>query len=206
MFLVLVAGGAFPAGATQVVMGGRGGYGVTDLVGSNDDGIGTRSGAVLGFLVGWEINPWFSVRFEPDVTLKGADLEGYAFGDLPTSLRFTYVELPLLATFKHAMTSDPRNGFFATAGPVLGVNTKAEARYAGADNNVQDAVTSTDFGIGVGLGYEIAQAEKGVVSFEVRYVIGLTDVFEESVPRPEVLGDLKNRALQFSIGWFGGVF
>jgi hypothetical protein len=49
-------------------------------------------------------------------------------------------------------------------------------------------------------------AEKGVVTFEVRYVIGLLEVFEDDVAHPEVLGDLKNRALQISVGWHGDVF
>ena len=206
MLVALTAGAASPAGAVQVVFGGKLGYSGTDLVGSNDEGISTRNGAVLGVLMGWEFNRWFALHFEPDITLKGAELDDLSFGDMPTSLSFTYVELPLLAKFKYAMPSGSRGGLFGLVGPSLGVKTRATAQYAGTDNNIQDFVKGVDFGLSLGAGYEIPAAEKGVVSFEVRYVIGLTEVFEDDVPRPEVTGDLKNRALQVSVAWYGDIF
>ena len=206
MLLVLGVVTASPAGAVQVVAGGRLGYSGTDLVGSNDDGISTRNGALVGFLVGWEFNRWFALHFEPDVTLKGAELDDLSFGDMPTSLSLTYAELPLLAKFKYAMPSGSRGGLFGTVGPSLGVKTRATAQYAGTDTNVQDAVKGVDFGLSLGAGYEFPAAEKGVMSLEVRYVIGLTEVFEDDVPRPEVTGDLKNRALQISVAWYGDLF
>lgn len=43
-------------------------------------------------------------------------------------------------------------------------------------------------------------------TFDVRYVIGLLDVFKSSAPQQDVTGDLKNRALQITIGKVQAIF
>jgi hypothetical protein len=189
------------AADTQVVVGAKIGYANTDLVGSNDDGISTKNAAVLGGIFGWLINPWFALHVEPVFTQKGAEIDNFQFGDLPASVRLTYLELPVLAKFKYERPADTRSGPFGTIGPVFGFNTSDELEVAGSTQNVNQPVKSFDFGLGVGAGWDIA-AGNGHATLEVRYVIGLTNVFDSGGPRPDITDDLKNRALQVSIGWF----
>ncbi len=203
--LILCGAAAAPAGAVPVIAGAKAGYTNTDLVGSNDGGIGTKNSALMGLMFGWKIAPWFAVQFEPDVTQKGAHLTGYSFGDLPTSVRFTYVEMPVLAKFLHSFSGDAREGIFGIVGPSLGVRTHATGEFAGSETNINDLVSGVDLGLALGAGYDIP-AGNWVTTIEVRYIFGLTDAFDSSAPRPEVTGDLKNRALQITVGAFKRIF
>jgi hypothetical protein len=196
---------ASPAGATHVVAGAKLGWTNSDLVGSNDNGISSENSALLGVSFGWEIKPWFILQLGTDLTTKGASLEGYSFGDLPTSVLLTTVDLPLLARFKYCKASDSRSGFYGEVGPSLGINTHRTLEYAGSSNNISDVVNQVDVGLCVGAGYDI-QTGDWVTTLGVRYVIGLLDTFNSDAPRQDITGDLKNRALEVTIGAYRNIF
>lgn len=202
---VLALGGMVDAaGATTLVAGARGGWTLTDLAGSNDDAAKSRQAAVLGAVFGWEMNPWFSLRVEPGWTQKGSDVEEFTTGDLPSAIRLDYFEIPVLARFKRCTSADSQGGLFAVVGPSLAINTKARLTVVGGDENIAEHVSGTDFGLAVGAGWDVA-AEKGIVSFEARYVHGFNDVFEATAPRQDVTSDLSNRTLQVTVTWAGRV-
>lgn len=204
MLVLSVGGTAGGAGAATIVAGGRGGWTLTDLAGSNDEAATSRQSAVLGGIIGWEPNAWFSVRVEPGWTQKGADVDDFTFGDLPSAIRLDYFEIPVLARFKRCMPADSRGGLFGVVGPSFAINTKARLTAAGGDENIAEFVRGTDFGLAVGVGWDVA-AEAGVVSFEARYVHGFNDCFEATAPRQDITGDLSNRALQVTVTWSGRV-
>lgn len=204
MFVLALSGVADPAGAATLVAGARGGWTLTDLAGGNDDAAKSRQSAVLGAVFGWEANEWFSVRVEPGWTQKGADVDDFTFGDFPSAIRLDYFEIPLLARFKRCMPADSRGGLFAVVGPSLAINTQARLTVAGGDENIAEHVSDTDFGLAVGVGWDLP-AERGIVSFEARYVHGFNDCFEATAPRQDVTGDLSNRALQVTVSWSGRV-
>ena len=190
------------AGAATIVAGGRGGWTLTDLAGGNDGAAKSRQSAVLGGVIGWEPNAWFSLRVEPGWTQKGADVDNFTSGDLPSAIRLDYFEIPVLARFKRCMPADSRGGLFAVVGPSVAINTQARLTVAGGDENIAAHVRDADFGLALGVGWDLA-AETGVVSFEARYVHGFSDCFEASAPRQDITSDLSNRALQVTVTWSG---
>jgi len=201
---VLVGGMPQAAGAIDVVAGARAGWTLTDLAGANDEGAGSRQAAVLGGVVGWEFNPTFSLRVEPGWTQKGCDLDNFDTGDLTSAVRLSYFEIPVLARFKHAMEDGSGGGAFAVVGPSFAISTSSNLIVAGGDENISEHVKGFDFGLAFGAGLDLA-AEKGIVSFEARYVIGLSDAFESSAPQQSVTSDLSNRALQITVSWWGRI-
>lgn len=78
-------------------------------------------------------------------------------------------------------------------------------KYTGEERNWNEHVQNVDLGLALGAEYDI-DSGRGVTTLEVRYVFGLLDVFEASAPQQDVTGDLKNRALQISVGWYVAFF
>lgn len=76
---------------------------------------------------------------------------------------------------------------------------------AAGDENIGQYVEDFDFGIGLGVGYDLVIGT-GVTSIEVRYVYGFADVFKSNAPNPAATGDLANCALQISVGWYVPAF
>jgi hypothetical protein len=189
----------------QAVGGFKIGLTSTDLKGDNDGTALSKWSGVIGGIWGWELAPWFTLQVEPVWTQKGVDLEAFRIGELPTSLKLDYVELPILAKFKMRRPSDSRSGPFAVVGPAPAVATNAELRVQGADENAAEYITDFDLGVAMGLGYDIA-VDQGVLTLEARYVWGVLETFESNAPRPEVTNDLMNRAWQFTVGWYTPVF
>ena len=203
--LVATCGIAARGEATELMAGAKVGWTGADLAGDMDAGTKMTNSWLIGFLGGWEIKPWFSVQFEPGFTHKGAELEDFDFGQLATKVVLDYFEIPVLAKFKFPLPDTTRQGPFATVGPVFSINTNANLDVAAGDENIGQYVEDFDFGIGLGLGYDVVIGT-GVTSIEVRYVYGFTNVFKSNTPNPAATGDLANRALQISVGWYVPAF
>ena len=93
---------------------------------------------------------------------KGAKIED---SGLESTLRLTYVDVPIMFTYQ----ANEEKGFFAEGGPYLGLLLSASAE--GED---QEGYKSTDFGIGLGLGYDFGQFLLGV-----RGNIGISNIAED---------------------------
>ena len=159
----------------------------------------------LGGILGWEIEDWFAVQVEPLWTQKGAELQNYELGEYTATLNLDYFELPVLAKFKRAAGEDRRSGVFGLLGPVIALNLRANLVIAGDETNVSEYIHQADWGVAFGAGYDISLGT-GVTTIDVRYVMGLSDVFQSDAPEPEVTGGLKNGALQITVGWYTGIF
>ena len=198
-------GFAHPVAAVEVVLGAKGGYTLTDLIGENDAGANSKNSGLVGVILGWQINSWFSAHIEPVWTQKGAELENFQFGELASKIALDYFEIPVLGRFRYAIPETKRQGPVGVVGPVLSINTKASASYAGGDRNIAEFVHDVDFGFVIGAGYDLAIGT-GITAVEVRYVVGLTEVFEDAAPNPENSGSLRNGALQVTVGWYKPFF
>lgn len=201
LLAIVTFGSATAASAAPVVAGLKLGYTRTDLAGQNSGNVTGKNGAVLGVIFGCQVNPWFSVQVDPAFTQKGAEIPNWETGDLPASLRLDYLEIPVLAKFKYAMPAAAQSGLFGTVGPTFGFNTHDKLEVRGAQENVNQGINGFDFGLAVGAGYDIVTGP-GIATFDVRYVIGLTDIFKSTAPSAVTTGDYKNRALQITVGWF----
>lgn len=79
-------------------------------------------------------------------------------------------------------------------GPQLGFVVSAKAKAGDIEADIKDFVNTIDFGVGLGLGYEL---ETGL-NFGARYNYGLSNLNKE--------GDAKNNnsVFQLSVGYFFG--
>ena len=205
LLLASICGLAAPTHAVEVVAGMKIGFTRSNMVGNDLADPEGMNNLTLGGILGWEINDWFAVQLQPMWTQKGAELKNYSVGDLPTTLNLDYLEFPVLAKFKRSIGEDRRGGVFGVVGPALAVKLRANVVVAGAETNVSDNIHEADWGVAFGGGYDIASGP-GVTTIDVRYVMGLGDVFNDDAPNPEATDGLKNGSLQITIGWFTGVF
>jgi outer membrane protein with beta-barrel domain len=139
-------------------------------------------------------------------TKKGADLENFQQGEIPTALKLDYFELPILGKFKYATSPQfGSGGPFGVFGPTIGINTRANVSVVGGDENIAEHVSDADFGLTFGAGYDFIVGN-AVTTIEVRYVLGLVDVFDSDAPAPAATADRQNRALQITVGLSKSIF
>jgi hypothetical protein len=198
--LVLLLGAPLPARAIKVFGGGKVGFTTTEVSGTNEAGIESRNSGVGGVVFGWEVNRWFAAFFEPSFTLKGADLTGIPSVPPMSELRLKYFELPLLAKFKWTKGPESRMGPYAALGLVLSINTAADLRVLGQDESINQEVRGVDWGFSFGAGFDF-DIGTGVTILDIRYVLGFQNIFKDDSTNEVRTEDLKNRALQVTVGW-----
>ena len=177
---------AIAAAQTPLTVGVKGGVNIATLKLEDDEDnpdIKSLVGAVAGLFVGKQINDTFGWRLEGLFSQKGAKDE--ETGE-DAKFKLTYVDVPLLLTLGPSSSSDTRFNVFA--GPQLSFNTKAEEEVAGVDFDRDEDVKSTDVGLVLGAGLE-----RGRVTADARYVLGLTEINEGG-------GGVKNRTFTVMIG------
>lgn len=192
---------ALPASAVQVVGGFKGGWTLTDIGGDTAAEVSSTSAGVIGGILGWEINPWFTAQIEPVFIQKGAELENFDFGEFASLIKLDYFEIPLLAKFRYTHPAGTHQGPFGVVGPVFSINTRAALSVAGGDENIADHVRNAAFGLAFGGGYDIGTGN-AVTTIDARYVVDFTEIFESDTPNPETTSDLRTRGLEITIGFY----
>ncbi|MFD0975298.1 porin family protein [Salinimicrobium gaetbulicola] len=162
--------------AQEMGFGIKGGVNFASLNGDDADGWDGRTSFHLGLLAEFGLSEKFAIQPEILYSAQGAEEE-----DL--TLKLDYLTIPVMA--KYYAT----DAFSIEAGPYIGFNTKAEFDMDGDTMDVKDETESTDFGIGLGLGYELPMG----VFFQARYAMGLSDIASD--------GDIKNSVFQLSVGY-----
>lgn len=157
---------------------------------SDDDllDLGSRWGAVAGAFVGKNISENLGIQLEGLFSQRGAN-DKTSGSD--TSLRLTYLDVPLTARF--GSTTANNMHFHAFTGPQLGIKLSAKAKddFLGTEIDLDDEVKSWDFGWTVGAGVEVNR-----VSLDARYTLGLTNIDNSDSD-----GSLKNRTFTVLLGY-----
>jgi hypothetical protein len=117
-----------------------------------------------------------------------------------SELRLRYFEIPLVAKFKWTQGPESRKGPFAVLGPVLSINTEAKLRLLGQDENINQEVRGVDWGFAFGAGFDF-DIGTGVTILDIRYVLGFQNIFKDDSTKDVKTEDLKNRAMQLTVGW-----
>lgn len=176
----------------------RVGVGVTgvqgDAVARKDRGMHPLIGAFLNYPVA----NWLAVQ--PEALYRTHSVEVASTEQRPPQLwRYTthYLEVPVLLKGYLPSPGDAR--LYLQAGPGVAFKLSGEANLAPSQTEdlppaFGDSFSSTNFGttVGGGLDYYI---EGRLISIDVRYAIGLTDLVNDSD-----LPGLYNRSLDFTIG------
>ena len=179
---------AIAAAQSPLTVGVKGGVNIATLKIDDDEDnpdIKSKIGAVGGLFVGKQINDNIGWRLEGLFSQKGAKDE--EAGD-DFKFKLTYIDVPFLLTLGPASSGDTRFNVFT--GPQVSFNTKAEFTDGTDSVDVKDEIKSTDFGWVLGAGLE-----KGRVTADVRYTLGLSNIFDA-----EEDGGTKNRVFSVMVG------
>ena len=188
--ITLIALFALPlvaAAQTPVSVGVKGGINIAKVSSDDDDDLKSRTAAVGGIFVSKAITNTVGIRGEGLFSQKGA--KGEEDG-IDVTFRLTYIDIPVLLTLTPSSSSDAHFSVFT--GPQFSFNTKAEAKASddgqSLTQDLDDQIKGSDLGWVFGVG-----VEKGRISADARYTLGLSDIAEES-------GSLKNRVFAVMIG------
>ncbi len=142
-----------------------------------------------GVHAGFRSNQYWAVQLEANyVELKSKDVT--AGGPVPVTagkLKVTYLDIPL--TIQAVIPATEMLAFTIYGGGALGIKLSCDAD--GVD--CKDSMKSTAFSLPFGamLGYELAGGS--IIGLDLRYVLGITDVFET--------GALKTNSFQAMLRW-----
>ncbi|HLP65361.1 porin family protein [Flavobacterium sp.] len=177
---VAVFGFAF-ANAQETKFGAKAGLNLSNVTGDNTDDNKMKVGFQVGAFANIGISEQFAVQPEVLFSTQGNKIDGPGDG----SVELNYINIPIMAQYKVA------DKFTLEAGPQIGFLMSAKLKFDGGSIDVKDQINSTDFGIGVGAGYDVAEN----INLGLRYTIGVSNLNKE--------GDDKNANsnLAFAIGY-----
>jgi len=174
------------AGGNMAKLTGDGWDDVEDFVGVPVDN-GFKMGFAFGLMAEFPMGEsGFAIQPEVLYVMKGssADLsvEGY---DITIDLKQDYVEIPVLFKYSIPTEGSVAPSFFA--GPVVAFNVASKIEWDGIPAEEAGEVPegdvennkSVDFGVTFGGGLGLAVGESGRLTFDLRYTLGMTEIFDD---------------------------
>ncbi len=168
----------------------KAGLNLSDITGDMVDSFNGRTAFHVGFMAEGLKCDVFALQAEIIYSAQGSDYEEEEF-DLSGTVKLDYLNIPIMGKYYVA------DGFSIQAGPQIGFLLSAKDEYEGEDIDIKDFVKGTDFGVNLGLGYEL---ENGL-NFAARYNLGLSNNLEDEGFESEG-AEYKNSVIQISVGWF----
>ena len=168
----------------QMTHGPVAGANIANLSGDDADDTSTLFGFHLGWFVNFDVTDNITVQPQVLYSGKGANIEILG-EDFPLNLN--YIEIPIWGRY------NLESGLHFDFGPYIGflMGAKLDGESEIGDTKVKDSYTGTDFGIGIGLGYEL---ESGL-GFAANYDMGLSNIADYDD------GDLKNTNIRISVSY-----
>ncbi len=191
-FIIALALVVFMAGAVNaegMMFGIKGGLNLANLSGDIED-VKIKMAFGGGVWMNYAINEAFSVQPELFFMMKGAKAD---VDDIDAGIRANYIDIPVLA--KYAIPMEGDFGINLFAGPYLAFLMSAEEYYEDEDADIKDDLESLDYGLVFGAGFDY-KLESGVITFDARYALGLTNMVKDSDD-----WEVKNTGIQFLVGY-----
>lgn len=180
--LLLTAAAIFTFGfanAQETKFGVKAGLNLADWSGDEADGIDSRVSFHVGGFAEIKVSDKFAVQPELLYSSQGGKADGGTYN-------VDYINIPIMAKFYVA------EKFSIEAGPQVGFLMSAKAKPdSGDDQDIKDELKSTDFGVNLGLGYNITEN----ISAGLRYNLGLSQVVDADNV------DIKNNVFSLSVGY-----
>lgn len=177
---------AFTTGQAQDFrFGAKAGANYSDLNGNDADNADGRAGFHVGGVARIGLSEMFALQPELLFSSQGYKVN---FPGEDGKVVLNYINLPIMMDVTLA------EGFSLQAGPQVGFNISADAKYDGDSAKIDDAQT-IDFGAGIGAQYILPMN----LFFQARYVIGVTNVFQE-IEGEKI--EAKNSVISLSVGYF----
>ena len=161
-------------------IGAKGGVNFASVDGDDTDGLDGRTSIHIGGVVNISISELFAVQ--PELLYSR---QGFENNDANVTVFLDYLNIPLLADFTVA------DGLSLQGGPQIGFKLNSIVKDNDTDNEVDlEDVEGVDLGVGIGGQYNLPMG----LFFQARYVVGISDVFENF--------NGKNNVLSLSVGYF----
>lgn len=178
----------------QLTVGGFVNFNIAGInvnpAGSGED-YSSYLGLGLGGIVTYPLGKGLALQGEPMLLQKGGKIteDGETF-----SLKILYVDIPVFIRYNIALSSESVLPY-VILGPNLGIRASSKVIFPdGSSSTNNDEIAGIDFGLGLGGGAEVPYGN--LIFFgETRYVIGLSDINQESGE-----STVKNRGLQVLLG------
>lgn len=199
---------SLPVCARGLTAGLKGGLNISSFTGKDAKPEGgsiiQNSGFIAGGYVVFPVKNQFGFQPEFLISEKGAtykfvlpDLPGVGDMSYETSVKLTYLELPLLARYDVPSRGAAKPNLLF--GPAFGIkmSARAETRSLGAaESGSVTGIKTIDPGLVLGGGIDIGTA-KGKLTLELRYTLGLATIVEHA----EGNDDVRNSAGSFILGY-----
>lgn len=126
--------------------------------------------------------------FQPELlyTMKG-DKEGEG------KIKLSYLEIPVLVKYEFPTEGNFKPNVFL--GPFISFLMSAKE----GDEDIKDYLKSVEFGSAFGAGFSFKVGEKGMINFDARYCLGLTNIVDADG------ADVKNNVFSFFFGYSMGI-
>jgi hypothetical protein len=155
------------------------------------------------------IMPNDQICIQPEVLYM---MKGCKFDDVGTTTDaktvFNYIEVPVLV--KYMIPTEGKISPCIFAGPAVGMLMSAKAKgtqdNTDYDNDIKDFMKSIDFGVAFGAGIDFAVGEKGKITFDARYTLGLNNLNDVSEADAATFGfgvddSFKNGVISVMVGY-----
>ena len=169
-----------PTSGNGIALGIKAGVNFATLSNDPSNNVKARVGFHAGGFVEIPIFDKFSIQ--PEILYSA---QGDKSGSPSSKTNLDYLIIPVMAKYYI------KEGFSLEVGPQGGFLLSAKDKGDGYNEDIKDAVESTDFGVNFGVGYKM---ETGL-SFNVRYNLGLSHVDKYDGPT------INNRVFLISIGY-----
>lgn len=193
-FLGLVAISTTAVAQQEVKFGPKAGVNISNLSGMDDSEM--KIGFHVGAVAEIKFNEKFSIQPEILYSAQGAKAStATPLGTIESEIKNDYINIPIMAKYYIV------EGFSAELGPYVGFLMKSESEIGNFSGDSKDAYKSVDFGLGVGLAYDMPMG----FFVGARYNLGLSKANEDiSVGNGNVTfqtDDLKNGVIQVGVGY-----
>ena len=189
--------GGLKIGASSAKLHGDDVEDLTDFLGEDQK---SRIGLCAGGFITFNITEMFAIQPEVLYTMKGSKYEEEIFGEtLKVWIKLDYLEIPVLVKIMVPTPGGVKPCLFA--GPVLAMKLSGKVKFEyGADSkeeDIEEDMKSTDFGLVIGAGVDIGFGAPGMgkITLDIRYSLGLSTIsdFEDE--------DIKNGVFSLMVGF-----
>ncbi|HUV36885.1 MAG TPA: porin family protein [Patescibacteria group bacterium] len=180
----------------EIHYGVKGGIGLAKAWGDDvPDEAAFKLGANVGAFMNYRVHEMFVVQPEVFYAMKGWKLDEEGSDEI--SVKMDYIDIDVLAKLTIPMESMIKPSIFV--GPYVGINMTADWE-VGDESEAIDNAKSTDFGLVLGGGVDYEMENGMMILLDIRYSMGLTNIFE--VPEGEEGEEpaVKNNSIIFMAG------
>jgi opacity protein-like surface antigen len=179
----------------EIHYGVKGGVGLAKAWGDDvPDDAKFKLGANVGVFMNYRLHEMFVVQPEVFYAMKGWEVEPEGLDAI--TVKMDYVDIDVLAKLTVPMEGMIKPCVFV--GPYLGINIAADQEIGDESQEIDNA-KSTDFGVVLGAGVDFEMENGVIIILDLRYSLGLVNVFEASEGEEDE-PDTKNNSIIFMGG------